>query len=72
MNRPPSRGTIRRTAIRAFHERVRFNLQAEVVRPPEAGETPLSPDEIAFAVSRGLALHRSTPRAPARFAEGAA
>lgn len=63
MNRQPSRGQLRRAAIRAFHDRVRFGYQATPVRPAEAGETPLSPDEIAFAVSRGLVMHRNTPRA---------
>jgi hypothetical protein len=67
LNRQPSRGQIRRAAIRAFHERVRSNVSPSPMRPPELGETPLSNAEVAFALSRGLVA----PRARA-FAEGTA
>lgn len=54
MNRPQTRGQIRKSAVRAFHCRNRQALSLEAVREPEAGETALSRSEIAYGVREGL------------------
>lgn len=60
MNRPHSRGELRKRAMLAFAARNR----QQMLRRPGTDETPLSPAEVEFAVQRGL-IGFATP-APAR------
>lgn len=61
MNRPQTRGQIRKSAVRAFHCRNRLALSVEAVREPEPGETALSRSEIAYGVRVGLIAASSAP-----------
>lgn len=61
MSRPHSRGEIRKRAAMAFARRNRE--QHAALRTPDAGETPLSADEVLHGVRRGLIGTRYAPEA---------
>lgn len=61
MKRTASPAQIRRQAAIAFRNRMRAAICDRVpgLRPPEPGETPLSPEEVTWGVAHG---HIRTPR----------